>query len=264
AVLWSPPDAQNPTAPNAIVLAYSPNFSQTLTLDAEDPCVNVLKNLQAITIAPGGKPLFAVCFSFTDTGDRQIVPWGAVNVTPSDPRPLDFTRCWVPATKQTIELGVTDPAYVAVGWNSSCRQCDLSGLHLTLGDPIVLSPMSQMDFSGADLRGATLSGNGAGYNFSGADLSRAAFAPGTNLVGAVFDGAALDGTDFRGATIGGVTSTCTRMADTNLLSASFDLGTWTLGCSGPLFSESQVPLSLVRRFLSTFGGQIDFKDALTG
>jgi len=275
AVLWAPPDSQNPTAPNAIVLAYSQDFSQPLVLYSKDPafppdpmhCIKVLKNLQAITIAPG-KALMALCHNTLPTGDEVvIVPWGAVNVAMSDPRPLDFTSCWADhpdASVQKIQLGVTDPAYVAVGWVSSCRQCDLSGLHLTLtDDPFVPSPMSQVDFSGADLRGATLSGNGAGYDFSRADLSGATFAPGTSLENAVFDGATLDGTDFRGATIGGKTGTCTRMADANLLSASFAVDTWVFGCSGALFRGSQVPLGLVRD-LVLFGGKVDFKDALTG
>jgi uncharacterized protein YjbI with pentapeptide repeats len=269
AVLWSPPDSQNPTAPNAIVLAYSPNFSQTLTLDATNPCIKVLKNLQAIAIAPG-KPLLALCHNITPRGDEpSIVPWGAVNVTPSDPRPLDFTSCWAyypDATEQKIELGVTDPAYVAVGWGSSCRQCDLSGQQVVLGEAMALSPMSQVDFSGADLRGATVSGflgHLAGFDFSGADLSRATFVPGTHLGDSVFDGATLDGTDFRGATIGGETGACTRMADANLLSASFAVETWVLGCSGPLFRGSQIPLGLVRD-LVLFGGKVGFKDALTG
>src|SRR5262245_35788450 len=36
------------------------------------------------------------------------------------------------ASVQKIDLGVTDPAYLAVNWNASCRQCDLSGLRIFL------------------------------------------------------------------------------------------------------------------------------------
>jgi len=113
AVLWSPPGT-NPAQPNVIVLAYSNELENKVVLSPDSACTQVLKNLQTITIAPGGRSaLLAVCTTKFSGGTAEgAVPWGAVNVSAADPKPLDFTRCWDfigESGDKSMYLAVTSP-----------------------------------------------------------------------------------------------------------------------------------------------------------
>ena len=296
AVLWSPLKPGSSEANTVVVPGDTDNegvFQDGVPVECAHATV---QQPQVISVAKG-KALFFVSYVYSDpshtTSSESHAIWGAVNVSPSDPPPVikpDSSVPWALIDR----VGLSPAAYAASAFRS-CRGCDLSGqtdlvLEGALGSPPPwYAPAG--DFTGASFRGSRVTGVARRYNFTGADLSGASFnMPGdhfglplldatfdnTTVDGIVFSGSDLQGAklsslrfkippSFAGATLGGPPgTTCTSIADTNLLDVSFAGATWVLGCSGQLFPGSPIPAGLVREILAAGGGAVALKDALAG
>ena len=261
AVLWSPPSYVGDYT--TLILNFNDRYSNI------DECYLAKNSPWAITVAKGGALAFYGMDGDTGRLDAWLSPWGAVNVPPgTGPVPIQSAGNYV----QTTSVVVGDPASLLRS-SGSCPSCELSDVNVVLPDADLLPNLSLRPFGqiqGATLAGATLTGGGSGYDFTGSDLSgatlsgdlswstfirikadRARFVN-ANLINATFEALQFQAPpSFTNATLGGVVRQCTRFASLDLRAVSFEGVSWVSGCTGALFSDSQVPLNVVGQLLLT-------------
>jgi len=207
AVLWSPPASPGSTDPNTIVF---PQNSQWYDLISGCNAA-VAANPRVIAVAPGA----ALQWGGGVSNVALISPWGAVNVSLSDPAPVIVPPEWQSQWGSTTVVEACDPvSNLAI--TGSCRNCDFSG-NPNVGfvssseiDPDFKIIQFASDVSGSNFTDSGIGGDASGYDFSGATLDGAAqstagakwlmqgakFDAHTTAIGTHFDGVFLNGVTF--------------------------------------------------------------------